>query len=135
MTNTIAVNSPIMTAVYKIRNGAKKVSDKVTAAALSGVLMMEMAPVYATRTASEDIPSITINTDAGTTEIFSRLLGMVIWIARFIGAFLLLWGIVMFALALKNDEPESKTKAIMAFASGAVLLGLQAILTAAGIIS
>lgn len=97
--------------------------------------MMEMAPVYATGTASEDIPSITINTDAGTTEIFSRLLGMVIWIARFIGAFLLLWGIVMFALALKNDEPESKTKAIMAFASGAVLLGLQAILTAAGIIS
>lgn len=134
MTNAVSVNCPMKPLVLKISYGAKKVSNKVRAAILSGMIMMGMAPVHATGGA-EDIPSVTVNTDAGTTEIFGRLLGMVIWIARFIGAFLLLWGIVMFALALKNDEPESKTKAIMAFASGAVLIGLQAILTAAGIIS
>lgn len=40
----------------------------------------------------------------------------------------------MLGLALKNDEPESKQKAIMVIVSGVVLFGLLTILKAAGII-
>lgn len=120
-------------ALSKVKAGAKKFHDEIISGVLSGYMAMAMAPVHAA--GDEDIPTVTINQDAGTTEIFGRLLGMVIWITRFVGGFLLLWGIVMFAMALKNDEPESKQKAILAFVSGAVLLGLQQILVSAGIIS
>ena len=138
MVNTACATRPaVRDVIHSFRAGTKKLKDKATALALTGLLAVEMAPVYATDagTGTSDIPDVTIAQDVDTAAIFGKLLGIVIWITRFIGAFLLLWGIVMFALSLKNDEPESKTKASMSFAAGAVLLALETILKAAGIIS
>lgn len=119
----------------KARNGVLKVSDKVKAGVLSAALAMEMAPVHATGGGSDfEIPEVTINQDMDATNLISQFLGIVIWIAQMVGIFFIIWGAVMLGLALKNDEPESKQKAIMVIVSGVVLFGLLTILKAAGII-
>jgi hypothetical protein len=119
----------------KARNGVLKVSDKVKAGVLSAALAMEMAPVHATGGGSNfEIPEVTINQDMDATNLISQFLGIVIWIAQMVGIFFIIWGAVMLGLALKNDEPESKQKAIMVIVSGVVLFGLLTILKAAGII-
>ena len=94
-----------------------------------------MAPVHATGGGSDfEIPEVTINQDMDATNLISQFLGIVIWIAQMVGIFFIIWGAVMLGLALKNDEPESKQKAIMVIVSGVVLFGLLTILKAAGII-
>lgn len=119
----------------KARNGVLKVSDKVKVGVLSAALAMEMAPVHATSAGSDfEIPDVTINNDMDATNLISKFLGIVIWIAQMVGIFFIIWGAVMLGLALKNDEPESKQKAIMVIVSGIVLFGLLTILKAAGII-
>lgn len=44
---------------------------------------------------------------------------------RYIGFILTLWGIGQLILAFKNEDADSKSRAIMCIASGVILFGLQ----------
>ena len=89
-------------------------------------------PVYADTTV-EAVQLNRNNVDADT--MVGQVLGIIMLVAQFAGGAMLLWGLVMFGLAIKNDEPESKQKALLCCIAGIVLLSLRAILKAAGIIS
>lgn len=109
-------------------------AEKVKARLLTGLLALEMMPVYAADSADTTVDTITI-ADGDANTIIGKVLGIIMMIAKFVGSAMFLWGIVMFALSIKNDEPESKQKALMTAFAGVVLFALKEILSAAGIIS
>ena len=76
---------------------------------------------------------VTPATDAGT--VVSNVIGIILLYAQYIGSALLVWGLVMFAMAVKSDEPESKQKALATAIAGIIAMTLRSILKGAGIIS
>ena len=111
----------------------------------SSFMMSPFSTVHATKGNSDggttgigEIQTVTVtgmadgSTDAG--QIIGSILGIILKVATFVGAAMLLWGLVMFGLAIKNDEPESKQKALMTAFAGVVLVTLRSILVAAKII-
>ena len=84
--------------------------------------------------ADESINAATVISGQDSTTIVGQILGIILKVATFIGSALLIWGLVMFGLAIKNDEPESKQKSLMTAFSGVILISLRAILKAACII-
>lgn len=82
-----------------------------------------------------DVKSVTIKTDLDATTAYGNILGIIMGVATWVGGAILIWGLVMFGLAIKNDEPESKQKALMCTFGGLVLVCLKAILTKAGILA
>lgn len=110
----------------------QKVRGKAAAVAASGMAFAASLPVYADTTV-EAVQLNRKNVDADT--LVGQVLGIIMLVAQFAGGAMLLWGLVMFGLAIKNDEPESKQKALLCCIAGIVLLSLRAILKAAGIIS
>ena len=67
-------------------------------------------------------------------ETIGWIIGLILKIGQYFGAAVMLWGIVQFAMSLKNDEPESKQKATMIIVAGVVLLTLRSLLVGVGII-
>ena len=110
--------------------------DKAAYVMATAYTTAAMAPVYAQgQGGGTTVESVTINDGVDANTIVGQLMGIVLLIATFAGGVLLLWGMVMFALSVKTDEPESKQKAFLCCISGAVLLSLRLILKAAGIIA
>lgn len=75
----------------------------------------------------------------GTTTgnaVVNAILDVVYMMAFYIGLILLVWSVVMLVLALKNEDADSKSRAIMLIAVSIALLGvgtlLEPILNAAG---
>ena len=53
------------------------------------------------------------NGDLTTSGLILKLLGVIFKIAGFIGILLLVWGIIMLALAIRNEDGDSKSKAVL----------------------
>lgn len=114
----------------------QNVKDRAAYIMATAYTTAAMAPVYAqSEGGGTKIEAVTINKEVDADTIVGQLMGIVLLIATFAGGVLLLWGMVMFALSVKTDEPESKQKAFLCCISGAVLLSLRAILGLAGIIA
>lgn len=114
-----------------LANKRAMLAENVKKCVLAGLLAMNLMPVHA-----ETIEIDTINVvdaDAGVT--IGKVVGIMMKMGYYIGIGFFIWGLIMFGLAIKNDEPESKQKALMCIISGIFLVGLKAILTAAGIIT
>lgn len=56
-------------------------------------------------------------------KVFGQVTDMALWI----GGFLLLWGLVQFGLALRNEDSDSKSRSIMVIVAAIVLMGIKAI--------
>lgn len=107
-------------------------SRKAAGVAATGMAYAAAWPVYADTTVEE----VTLNTEnVDADKMVGQVLGIIMLVARFAGAALLIWGLVMFGLSVKNDEPESKQKALLCCIAGIILISLRSILKAAGIIS
>lgn len=79
---------------------------------------------------------ITVNTeDIDTAALMGKIVGTVLSIFQWIGVLLLVWGVGQLVMAFKNEDADSKSRAIMMIVSSALLIGLKALLTAIGIIS
>lgn len=113
---------------------------KNTAWSILFTLMIRGYPVFAAN--SEDsgggggvftVKRLVIPHLTNPSEAAKRLLGVLARVVEYVGAPVLIWGVVMFAMALKDDRPEDKQKAIMTIVTGTVLFSLFAILRAAGI--
>ena len=81
-----------------------------------------------------EVESVTINEGLEASDAYGKILGIIMGVATWVGGAILIWGLVMFGLAIKNDEPESKQKALMCTFGGLVLVCLKTILTSAGIL-
>lgn len=110
---------------------ASLLSAKVKSVVLIALCAIKMAPIYAMEM---EIDPITVKEDADANSLFSSLLGLLIFLFKWIGIFLFIWGIGMLGMAIKSDEPESKQKAIMCMVAGIFLFGLKFFLQAVGII-
>jgi hypothetical protein len=69
------------------------------------------------------------------TEVTESLLGMLCTCVSYMGGACMLVGIIMIALALKDDNPEKKTKATVITITGIVFFFFAETLKNAGIIS
>jgi hypothetical protein len=81
-----------------------------------------------------EVESVTISSGLDAESAYGSILGIIMGVATWAGGAILIWGLVMFGLAIKNDEPESKQKALMCTFGGLVLVCLRTILQTAGII-
>ena len=63
-------------------------------------------------------------------ELFDRITEMIGTIFKIIGAILLFWAIGQLALAFKNEDADSKTRAIMLMVVSIILISLNSIYNA-----
>ena len=73
-----------------------------------------------------------IDTNAGKDEFNALISFFALWIGR-IGLVVAFVGGIMFALSIKNEDSEQKTRGIMTFASGCVVFALSKSLNLFGI--
>lgn len=76
--------------------------------------------------------SVAGSTDA--TDTVEYILGILITVCKLFGGAILLWGIVCWVMAMKNEDAGSKQKALMATLTGVILFTIKSILQGAGVI-
>lgn len=60
-------------------------------------------------------------------ELFKGFLGQILNLATYVGVGLFVWGLVIFFLSIKNDEPEKKQSALMTAAAGIGIITIKTI--------
>lgn len=68
-------------------------------------------------------------TDVKLDTLMPKVFGQVTQMAFWIGGFLLLWGLVQFGLALRNEDSDSKSRSIMVIVAAIILMGIKTIFT------
>lgn len=63
-----------------------------------------------------------------TNSILNAIINLVTDMAFWIGIILLVWAVVMLVLALKNEDADSKSRAIMLIATSVALIGVGTLL-------
>lgn len=130
-----------MKALSTITNKTQRAAG-LASAYINMALLSMMMPVYAGNDAEKGgvttggvtIEKVKIGAEGDNPEnIIDAVLGIILFATRYIGAALIIWGLVMFGLSIKNDEPESKQKALMTTFAGVVVFSLKWILQTAGI--
>ena len=66
--------------------------------------------------------------------LITSIIGIVLTLARYIGIVLVVTGVFQLVMAYKDDNADSKTRGIQLAICGVILIGLEAVLTAAGIL-
>lgn len=77
---------------------------------------------------------LTVPGSTDVVETVGTVLGVLLKACEYLGAAVLLWGLICWIMAMKNEDAGSKQKAMMATFTGILLFTLKTILTAAGII-
>ena len=62
------------------------------------------------------------------SSVFEKIKGLVGTIFRWIGYMLLLWGVAQLILAFKNEDADSKSRAMLLIGVGAALTAIEAFL-------
>jgi len=78
---------------------------------------------------SAKIPA-SLATTASLNSMFGRIVALVMTLAFYVGIGLAVWGAVMFALAIKNEEADSKQRALMCLVAGVGLIAIRSIVGA-----
>ena len=105
----------------------RSIKNKFLALGSLGVVGAGLMPVaYAEESSNPFEVSVTDNTAAD--NVVRAIVGVVASIFRYIGIILLAWGIGMLVLAFKNEDADSKTKAIMLIIVSIVLIALKTFL-------
>lgn len=66
--------------------------------------------------------------DSGTSGLMTKILNIIYDIFKYIGVLLLAWSIGMLVLAFKNEDADSKSRAMMMMVVSVALIGLGAII-------
>lgn len=78
----------------------------------------------ASATAVTSTVSMVAMADSNTKQIIGNVLGYVMAIFRYIGYVLAAWGVGQLVLAFKNDDADSKSRAIMTIVAAVALVGI-----------
>lgn len=86
--------------------------------------------------ASSTSNSIQISTeDVKAENLVAKLAGTILDIFRWIGALLLIWSVAQVVMAFKNEDADSKSRAMMMAIVSITLITLKTVLKTIGIIS
>ena len=77
--------------------------------------------------------TVSAHADGNAGNIVNNLLGYIFGIFRYIGIMLLAWGIGQLVLAFKNEDGDSKSRAIMLILASIVLMSVGTIMGGLGI--
>jgi hypothetical protein len=105
----------------KIKSVFSKQTKKLRAACIgvTACIMTTLTPfVYA---ADGDIE--------GADVTVSKLVDIIVSIFRYIGILLLAWSIGMLVLAFKNEDADSKSRALMLLVVSCVLIGIKSLIS------
>ena len=86
--------------------------------------------VALTAVAASAMP-MTVSANGG--QLMSKLLEVIVMIFRYIGILLLAWSIGMLVLAFKNEDADSKSRAMMLLVVSIILIGIEGILNLVGV--
>ena len=86
--------------------------------------------VALTAVAASAMP-MTVSANGGA--LMSKLLEVIVMIFRYIGILLLAWSIGMLVLAFKNEDADSKSRAMMLLVVSIILIGIEGILNIVGV--
>lgn len=86
--------------------------------------------VALTAVAASAMP-MTVSANGG--QLMGKLLEVIVMIFRYIGILLLAWSIGMLVLAFKNEDADSKSRAMMLLVVSIVLIGIEGILNIVGV--
>lgn len=122
--------------IKQLKNAAtatlKKMNPK-RAIILTYLLVMALSMgVFASSTSN----SIQISTeDVKAENLVAKLAGTILDIFRWIGALLLIWSVAQVVMAFKNEDADSKSRAMMMAIVSITLITLKTVLKTIGIIS
>ena len=86
-----------------------------------------LAPALAAGAAVGVIPTVYADTGNAADEAITAIIDIVFQIFKYIGIVLALWGAGSLILAFKNEDADSKTRAIMSLIVGISLVALDAL--------
>ena len=86
--------------------------------------------VALTAVAASAMP-MTVSANGGA--LMGKLLEVIVMIFRYIGILLLAWSIGMLVLAFKNEDADSKSRAMMLLVVSIILIGIEGILNLVGV--
>ena len=108
------------TALSKVKSKVSYWKNYLVSSFLCASVMATTTPVNAAVTVKE-------TTIQGADELVSTLLGFVAKMAQYIGMILLVWGVIQFIMAFRNEVADSKSRSIMVCVMAIVLISIQPI--------
>ena len=113
--------------VFKTKLAVSKKMNKLMLAGLTvfGLDKMMMLQSFAA-------PSEISNSNAMEQKL-QKVTDLIFIVSRTLGAVILAWGIVQFALAMRNDDADSKMRSALTVFAGILLLSAKAIASLFGI--
>lgn len=114
----------------KIKNCLYKFSDKVKEYKTKIYLAMALAPasslpVFATGGLQE----------GKMKDIVQNMLNIIYMMAKYIGILLATWGCVQLILAFKNEDADSKSRAMMLLVCSVALISAESIISSIGLMN
>ena len=86
-----------------------------------------LAPILVAGTAAGIIPTVYAAETNAAEDAIEKVIDVVFTIFKYIGIILALWGAGSLILAFKNEDADSKTRAIMSLVVGVSLVALDAL--------
>lgn len=122
-------------AVCAVEEKSSNLVNKVGAIATTAVMMVKYPYVFL----ATGLPNVNVSSNLDSkfsdmNAVMSMVIGLAIWICRITGVGMLIWGIYGYVTARKDGEAEAMNGALGKLISGAVLIGMQGILKALGIV-
>ena len=108
----------------------KKINSKIrlASAGLTVAGMSSLMPIaYANNTTTLNVTEQPIT---GANDIMGTIIGYIASIFRYIGILLMVWSIGMLVLAFKNEDADSKSRAMMMLVVSLILITLKSIVNA-----
>lgn len=120
-----------------VKDKAGEMINKAGAVATAVVMMAKYPYVFL---AANGLPDVNVSNNlaqnfSDMNAVMSIVIGLAIWICRITGVGMLIWGIYGYVTARKDGEAEAMNGALGKLISGAVLIGMQGILHALGIVA
>ncbi len=114
-----------------------KVVKKISflAAYVTGMFLQMPIMVYADDAPKIGDTEVTVNPDVDAGQMFGKIAGLVLDVARFAGVILAIMGVVKLVVALNNDQADQIKGSVMMIFSGIVMVALKTILITMGLIS
>lgn len=112
----------------KIENNKISLKIKRKIVAFLSPMLVILSPYIA----YADISGVNLDVDENTA--FAGMINVVIKIAKYVGISLVIVGIITFLEAQHSENPEKKTTSIKVFTTGVVLVGIEYLLKATGLV-
>lgn len=102
----------------------KKIKESITKNAIA--LKAMLTPVSIVATLGATAPFV-LAEEVEANAIIGSLLGSILTIASYIGILLLVWGLIMLVLAIRNEDADSKSRAVLFIVVAIVLIAFKSI--------